>query len=306
MSLIPTNGPEETPGTEATPGNEVAPCNGSSDGQEGETPLRRIPNLGHALVFVGFTGLLLIVLELVLVSLGRAPGAVHGGVTTLLHPKMQIALLATTYLTSLLAAWFFYPLLWHRSFLDGIEWRWATARSLASRLIALGLVLGMMVQIATNFITPPKTRPVDAFFQTQADAWLITLFGTILAPLFEEVCFRGFLVPAIAIAYDWLCLPRTPEARARWQTTTTLTPAALVFSALLTSVLFALMHATQVAHLWAALLVLFTISLVLTWVRVKTGSVAASVLVHGAYNFFVFLMVMIATGGYRHLERMAK
>jgi len=66
------------------------------------------------------------------------------------------------------------------------------------------------------------------------------------------------------------------------------------------------MHATQVAHLWAALLVLFTISLVLTWVRVKTGSVAASVLVHGAYNFFVFLMVMIATGGYRHLERMAK
>ena len=306
MSLISANGPEETPGTEATPGNEVAPCNGSSDGQEGETPLRRIPNLGHALVFVGFTGLLLIVLELVLVSLGRAPGAVHGGVTTLLHPKMQIALLATTYLTSLLAAWFFYPLLWHRSFLDGIEWRWATARSLASRLIALGLVLGMMVQIATNFITPPKTRPVDAFFQTQADAWLITLFGTILAPLFEEVCFRGFLVPAIAIAYDWLTLPRTPEARERWQTTTTLTPAALVFSALLTSVLFALMHATQVAHLWAALLVLFTISLVLTWVRVKTGSVAASVLVHGAYNFFVFLMVMIATGGYRHLERMAK
>jgi membrane protease YdiL (CAAX protease family) len=306
MSLIPTNGPEETPGTEATPGNEVAPCNGSSDGQEGETPLRRIPNLGHALVFVGFTGLLLILLELVLVSLGRAPGAVHGGVTTLLHPKLQIALLATTYLTSLLAAWFFYPLLWHRSFLDGIEWRWATARRLASRLIALGLVLGMMVQIATNFITPPKTRPVDAFFQTQADAWLITLFGTILAPLFEEVCFRGFLVPAIAIAYDWLTLPRTPEARARWQTTATLTPAALVFSALLTSVLFALMHATQVAHLWAALLVLFTISLVLTWVRVKTGSVAASVLVHGAYNFFVFLMVMIATGGYRHLERMAK
>jgi hypothetical protein len=306
MSLISANGPEETPGTEATPGNEVAPCNGSSDGQEGETPLRRIPNLGHALVFVGFTGLLLIVLELVLVSLGRAPGAVHGGVTTLLHPKMQIALLATTYLTSLLAAWFFYPLLWHRSFLDGIEWRWATARSLASRLIALGLLLGMMVQIATNFITPPKTRPVDAFFQTQADAWLITLFGTILAPLFEEVCFRGFLVPAIAIAYDWLCLPRTPEARARWQTTTTLTPAALVFSAVLSSVLFALMHATQVAHLWAALLVLFTISLVLTWVRVKTGSVAASVLVHGAYNFFVFLMVMIATGGYRHLERMAK
>jgi membrane protease YdiL (CAAX protease family) len=41
-------------------------------------------------------------------------------------------------------------------------------------------------------------------------------------------------------------------------------------------------------------------------VRVKTGSVAASVLVHGAYNGFVFLVVIIQTGGYRHLERMMK
>jgi uncharacterized protein len=300
MSLFPTNGPEETPSYEGEPYYE------SFAGQEDVAPPRRIPHLGHALIFVCFTGLLLIVLELVLVAMGKAPGAVHGGVTMLLHPKTQIALLATTYLTSLLAAWFFYPLLWHRSFLDGLSWRWAVARSHAGRLIALGLLLGVMVQIATNFITPPKTRPVDAFFQTQADAWLITFFGTILAPLFEEVCFRGFLVPAIAIAYDWLCLPRTPESRGRWQTTTTLTPAALIFSAVLTSALFALMHITQVAHLWAALLVLFTISLALTWVRVQTGSVAASVLVHGAYNFFVFLMVMIATGGYRHLERMTK
>jgi len=52
--------------------------------------------------------------------------------------------------------------------------------------------------------------------------------------------------------------------------------------------------------------VLFTVSLLLAFVRVKTGSVAASALVHGAYNGFVFLMVIIQTGGYRHLERMTK
>ena len=238
--------------------------------------------------------------------MGRAPGAVHGGVAKLLHPKVQLAMLAATYLTTLLASWFFFPQLWQRRFLDGLQWRWPAARNQAVRLVALGLMLGVMVQIATNFITPPKSRPIDAFFLTQADAWLITLFGTIVAPIFEEVCFRGFLLPAFAIAYDWLSLPRTVEARSRWQRTTTLTPASLVFSAVLTSVLFALMHITQVAHLWAALLVLFTISLVLAFVRVKTGSVAASVLVHGAYNGFVFLVVIIQTGGYRHLERMTK
>jgi hypothetical protein len=30
------------------------------------------------------------------------------------------------------------------------------------------------------------------------------------------------------------------------------------------------------------------------------------VLVHGAYNGFVFLMVIVQTGGYRHLERMTR
>lgn len=278
----------------------------TSEQMEDEIPLRRIPHLGHALVFVGFTGLLLILLEAVLAALGHTPGAVRGGVATVLHPKLQLAMLATTYVTTLVAAWGFYPQVWQRGFLDGIEWRWATARQQAGRLIALGLLLGMIMQVVTYFITPPKSLPVDDFFRTQMDAWLITLFGTILAPAFEEICFRGFLLPAFAIAYDWLRLPRTEQARAHWQTTTTLTPAGVIFSAVLTSAIFALMHEQQVAHLWAALLVLFSISLVLTTVRVKTKSVAASVLVHGAYNGFVFLSVLFATGGYRHLERMTQ
>jgi len=298
MSHLPTNGPEDAPRPEDS--TNVGP----SMGQDSVAPPRRIPHLGHALIFVSFTGVLLILLELVLAGLGRATGSVHGGVTTLLRPKLQIALLATTYLTTLLAAWFFFPRMWGRSFLDGIQWSWATARNQAGRLLALGLLVGMMMQVVARFITPPKTLPIDEFFLTPMDAWLITLFGTVLAPMFEEICFRGFLLPAFAIAYDWLSLPRTEQARARWQATTTLSPAALIFSAVLTSLIFALLHTSQVAHLWNALLVLFAISLLLTWVRLKTGSVAASALVHGAYNGFVFLMVILQTGGYRHLERM--
>jgi hypothetical protein len=41
-------------------------------------------------------------------------------------------------------------------------------------------------------------------------------------------------------------------------------------------------------------------------VRVKTQSVAASAMVHATYNGFVFLATILATGGYRHLERMTK
>jgi len=264
----------------------------------------RIPNFGQALLFVCFAGLMLVISELLLFFKGDSPVAEQGGAISVQHPKLQLAAMAATYLTTLLAAWFFYPTVWRRSFLDGLRWHWETARRHAGKLIALGFLLAAIVQAVTYFIPAPKTMPIDDFFLTQWDAWLITLFGTLLAPVFEETCFRGFLVPAFAIAYDWLSLPRTPEARARWQTTATLSPAALVLSAVLSSIFFALLHAQQVAHLWAALLVLFSVSLVLTFVRVKTDSVASSAIVHGSYNFFVFLSLMVATGGYRHLDRM--
>jgi hypothetical protein len=279
------------------------PDEGASDERDSVTPVRRIPHLGHALAFVSFTGVLLILLEFVLSALGCAPGTVKNGVTILTHPKLQIAVLVATYLTTLGAASVIFPPLWQRRFWDGIEWRWSAARAQAGRLIALGLTLGLLVQMAARFIMPPKSLPVDDFLRTQSDAWLVTLFGTVVAPIFEEICFRGFLLPAFAIAYDWICLPRTEEARERWQSTSTLSAAAWIFSAVLTSVIFAWMHLQQVAHLWAALLMLFAVSLVLTTVRVKTRSVAASVLVHGAYNGFMFLALLLATGGYRHLDR---
>lgn len=271
-----------------------------------EPASRRIPNLGHAFLFILFAGGVLFLLQIVLLLLGKSPAAVHGGTVTVKHPNLQLAILAGTYLTTLIASALFFPLLWKQPFLDGIRWNWGIGRNFAGRLVGLGLLLGAMTQALTYYITPPKTLPIDQFFLTPATAWLITLFGIIVAPIFEEICFRGFLLPAFAIAYDWLSLPRTEEARTHWQTTTLISSPALIFSAVLSSICFAMLHFEQVAHLWAATLILFTISLVLTVVRVRTQSVAASTIVHAAYNSFVFLGVLIATGGYRHLERMTR
>jgi membrane protease YdiL (CAAX protease family) len=265
---------------------------------------RRIPNLGHAALFISFAAVLLLVFEVTLALMGKVPAVPHGGTITVPHPMLQIAMMAAIYLITLLIAWLVFPFIWRRPFLDGIQWHWSAARGQANRLITLGFALGVMMAIITAFISSPKNLPIDEFFATPATAWIITLFGTFAAPVFEEICFRGFLFPAFAIAYDWIALPRTPEARTQWQSTTSLTPASLVFSAALTSFLFAMLHAQQDAHIWAALAGLFCISLVLTFVRVKTQSVAASTLVHASYNGFIFLMTLIATGGYRHLDRM--
>jgi membrane protease YdiL (CAAX protease family) len=276
----------------------------NSDLPEPARPTPRIPNLGHAAVFVLTAVILLSLFQLLLMLLGDTPGRTHAGATSLQHPKLQILVMFATYFLTLGGSWLLFPMLWRRSLLEGIRWNWFVARSQAPKLIGLGLLLGVMMQLITYFITAPKSIPIDEFFVTPADAWLITFFGIFVAPVFEEICFRGFLLPAFAIAYDWLSLPRTEAAREHWQTTTTLSPAGLLFSAILTSIFFAMLHFQQVAHLWAATLVLFSISLVLTLVRVRTQSVAASAMVHAAYNGFVFIAVLIATGGYRHLDRM--
>ena len=268
---------------------------------------RRIPHLGHAILFVSYAGLILILAQAIL--LGSFTHALQDSqkvATSILQPKLLVASMAVAYIATLITSWFFFPLLWHRSFPEGLQWNFAAARRNLFKLIGVGLVLGWTVQAISSLIPVPKSIPMDNFFRTPSDVWLVTLFGTLLAPAFEEIAFRGFLLPAFAIAYDWLSLPRTPVALQRWQTTTNLSTAGLLFSAIVTSILFALLHAEQLAHAWGALFVLFCVSLLLTFVRIRTKSVACSALVHACYNLSVFIALFIVTGGYRHLDRIAR
>ena len=79
-----------------------------------------------------------------------------------------------------------------------------------------------------------------------------------------------------------------------------------MISAVLTSILFALMHAQQLANAWWSVTILFGVSMALTYVRVQLRSVAASAILHASYNLFVFAGLFIATGGYRHLDRLGR
>jgi membrane protease YdiL (CAAX protease family) len=266
---------------------------------------RRLPHLGHAFLFIVTAAGILLGAQIILMLLGKSPAS-HQGNGTLEHPMLQMLSLGVTYVLTLAISWLVFPSIWNRTFLEGIRWNWYTARVHAPKLVVLGLTLGLMMQVLTYFITPPKSLPIDQFFATPLDAWVMTFFGILIAPAFEEICFRGFLVPAFAIAYDYLTLKRSPEAELHWRTTTVLSPVSLLFSAVATSILFAWMHAQQIAHLWAALVGLFSVSLLLTMVRVRTHSVAASTVVHAAYNSFIFIAVLIQTGGYRHLDRLAR
>lgn len=272
----------------------------NTPGDAPEEPPTHIPHLGHALLFLAVTGLTLVVAQATILGLIHPVHLANAAVP----PKLLLSAEAFTYVVSLAISWFLFPLLWQRSFVRGIQWNLAAGIRNAFRLMPLGLALSFTVQAASSLLPTPKPMPMDDFFRTPSDVWIITAFGIFLAPLFEEILFRGFFLPAFAIAYDWLSLPRTEAARTAWESSNALTLPALIFSAVLSSILFALLHGQQTAFTWPVLTLLFAVSLILTAVRIRLRSVAASTLVHSIYNMTVFVTAFVVTGGYRHLDRL--
>ena len=256
----------------------------------------RIPHLGHTLLFF----LLLLVAFLTAEATVLAAAHPHPIQLALVDQKLQLVANILTYFLTLAAAWVLFPLVWHRSFLTGISWNAAAARP---RLVVVGLGLGFLSQAVTSLLPTPGKMPIENLFHNTSTIWLLILFGTLIAPLFEEIVFRGFLLPALAIAIDFMRLPKSVEARDAWRVSDRYSTSAIAVSSVITSLLFALIHAPQLGYTWPAVTLLACVSLVLCLVRIRLRSVAASTLVHVTYNLSVFLTLAVTTGGFRHLDK---
>jgi membrane protease YdiL (CAAX protease family) len=174
-------------------------------------------------------------------------------------------------------------LIWQKyrtSLLDAVRWNPPPAQR-AVLAFAAGSGVGLSTQLFSALLQRwiPKSLPIEQYFKTPSAAYALAIFGILIAPVVEELFFRGFLYPALA------------------------RPLGAGVSMVLTAGGFALIHAEQLALAWAPLLLLFTVGLILTAVRAKTKSVAVCVLMHMGYNFTLFLLLYIATQGFRHMER---
>ena len=177
----------------------------------------RIPNFFHLVLFLFLTVLSLIVCEIALGLLHP-----HNILNTLQNQRLQLFATIATYALTILAATFVFPLLWHRSFASGISFNSAQARP---RLILAGLGLGLLSQATSTLLPIPKELPIEKVFQTPGIIWTLAVFGTLIAPLFEEIVFRGFLLPALANAIDYMRIPQI--ARPRSSRSKASTPGAL-------------------------------------------------------------------------------
>jgi membrane protease YdiL (CAAX protease family) len=161
-------------------------------------------------------------------------------------------------------------------FWRAIRWNWPAMRWVV--YLGLGGALALAIQGFSTLLPLPKSLPIEHYFRSRSGAWLMTVFGVSLAPLMEELFFRGFLYPVVA--------RRT----------------GILAAVVITGAAFAALHAPQLGLQWIPTLLILLIGIILTAVRARTFSVAASFLVHVGYNGMLFALLYISTGGFRNLQ----
>jgi membrane protease YdiL (CAAX protease family) len=269
-------------------------------------PSARIPHLGHlvllgVLAIMGLLGSSLLTRSALyfhlwgVTTVGKAVTDVH----------YTIGSMATLYLITFGTALLIFPLLWNKSLFAGLQWNAGAAMRCYQPLLGAACVCFVLALVDEILLPGPTNAPIDKLFDNRTAAWLLFAFGVTFAPFFEEIIFRGFILPALCTSFDWSVERITgrpaPTTGAFGHPDWSI--GAMVFGSIATSVPFALMHAEQTAWSLGPFLLLVCVSLVLCWARLAARSLAASVLVHASYNFLLFSLMLLGTSGFKHLDK---
>jgi membrane protease YdiL (CAAX protease family) len=149
---------------------------------------------------------------------------------------------------------------------------WTKMRLPLGVVVCFGVLTGVIVVIASALIRlPDKANPMTEMMDTRTAILLMTLFGVTVAPLCEELAFRGFLQPLLARS-----LGAAPAI-------------------LLAAIPFGLLHYPEYGDSWRHALIISAAGAAFGAMRQFSGSTKAAVLMHASYNAFFFL-VMFADG----------
>ncbi|MGD0362655.1 MAG: type II CAAX endopeptidase family protein [Bryobacteraceae bacterium] len=155
-----------------------------------------------------------------------------------------------------------------RPFWQSLRW-WPAGRS-AGFVAACGVAAAFTVMVASVAIgTPDIDSPMKALLSDPTSVLFIAVIGTTLAPICEEIVFRGFLQPLLVRS-----LGSAPGI-------------------LLAAAAFGLMHFQEYGNSWRHALLISGAGAAFGWMRQRTGSTKAAAMMHAAYNcvFFVLLAV---------------
>jgi membrane protease YdiL (CAAX protease family) len=133
-------------------------------------------------------------------------------------------------------------------------------------LMVSGPVLTIVLSLLGALLRAPSdSSQIEGLIKSRASLAAVMLFGVVLAPIFEEMLFRGFLLPLLARSVGpWLGI-------------------------FLTALLFGLLHGAQNHWAWQPIVLIGMAGIVFGYVRYKTRSTTSAFVIHSAYNATGFL-----------------
>ena len=287
MNTFPEN-PESRPEAEPKIQAELTPAMPRVTEPVAGPPAEQLPAVPRDPAWSGLDVFRLLIIALVILvasvfaMLAFVPGATFKARALRLSALPELMIVAQMLAYLLLLGYMYILVTKERRsprFWKTIHWNWPAN---IWPFVVGGLAMQIVFLLLGRFLPFPKETPFDALLRRPATVVLIAVFAVTLGPLMEELFFRGFLYPVLARRFG------------------------MGTGISVTAFGFGLMHAAQYGYSWASVFLIFLVGVVLGAVRARKDSVAASFLVHAAYNSTIILMLLIATDGFRHLEKLSQ
>ena len=153
-----------------------------------------------------------------------------------------------------------------RPFWDSLGWRGFQMPVVQVALLGVGAAYAVSL-LGALIRTPTTPNEITKLLDDPKSLILMAVFGVTLAPLCEELAFRGFLQPLLVRS---------------------LGPVPGIIAAALP---FGLLHYREYGNSWRHAVIVAAAGAAFGWMRHRTGSTLASAIMHAAYNALFFVAV---------------
>jgi membrane protease YdiL (CAAX protease family) len=168
-------------------------------------------------------------------------------------------------------------LLHHQPLWKSLGWRMPTGREVLGCL-AGGGGLAIFVSILLTLVPDTHDFPLERLFTSSAASYAIGAFAIGIAPVVEELVFRGLL---------FAIFERSVGMR---------------FAVLSTAVLFAGLHIPEYWHAWNHVGMILIVGMVFSMARGVTGTITPSIFLHVGYNSLIMTGLYLSTQHFRVLH----
>jgi membrane protease YdiL (CAAX protease family) len=175
------------------------------------------------------------------------------------YPKSILEIQIAAYVVMFLGFRAAFKFSYDRGVFASLGWR-KTGQNLIWAALG-GVLLALAINVVASLVKTPKVKtPFDDLGNTPLSMALLALVAVCLAPLSEEMFFRGFWQPLLSKTFGTAA------------------------GVLITALLFGALHGSEYQWAWQYVAAITIVGLTLGTVRARTNSIIPGTVMHGCFN----------------------